>query len=430
MRVVVCGLLLLAATLALAAGAGVHAAPQGRLTYVAWIERGGGTGLLSSPSTLCEVNPDGSGARRVAPRLGIFAEPTWTRDGSKVAFAVGAGIDVSEASPWIPTTIVRNGRWPAWSPDATRIAYVGPAGLSVAAADGSNAIALAGGESAAPSWSADGARIVFARSGVAPGAGLFLVPSAGGPATRLNADGKLPAWSPDGARIAFVASSAPPATAPLLARDELYVSNPDGGGRLALSSFTTEETSGPIDVFVGRPAWSPDSSAIAVVRTVVFNGVKGPYVVKRSLFVFDAAGGGRTDVSPPGAFASPAWRPAPALAPGDATRRPCEIFASGGTIRGTAYDDLIRGSDRTETIRAGAGNDWVHAERGADTVEGGAGRDELWSGAGRDVVLARDGTRDVVHCGDEGRDTVHADKVDLLAGRCLRARQRAPDTTR
>jgi len=408
---------------AVAASAEISATPAGRLTYVAWIERGGGTGALASPLTLCEANTDGSSPARLSPRIGSFAEPAWTRDGSTVAFASsgasGSALRVSTASPWAPRTIAQNGRWPAWAPDGARIAFVSANGVVVAVADGSSPRPVAGGEVSAPSWSADALRIAFARGGVVGSAGVFLVPSAGGPETRLNDDGKLPAWSPNGAAIAFVAPA--PGAPAALTRDELYVSSPDGSGRVRFSNFAAEETQGPVDIVVGRPAWSPDSAKIAVVRSVIFRGLKGSSTLKRNLLLFDAAGGGRTDATPPGAFRDPAWHAAAPIASTRSSVRPCEIFSTGGsTIRGTAYDDLILGSHRPETILAGGGDDWVHAERGADRIYGGPGRDELWSGPGRDVVRARDGARDVVHCGDEGRDSVHADAVDQLAGRCRR----------
>jgi hypothetical protein len=397
---------------AVGAGAGGHAGPAGRLTYIAWIERGAGTtGYLKSPVTLCEANGDGTAATRLSPRIGSFALPAWTRDGSRIAFASGAALMVSPASPWSPRQLAPRGTWPAWAPDGARIAYVGTGGIAVAAADGTGPKLVAGGQVSAPSWSADGAQIAFSRAGVAGSAGVFVVPVAGGAEKKLNDDGQLPAWAPDGKRLAFVAEQ------------ELYVMNADGSGRVKLSQFAADKPPNAISrIVVDRPAWSPDSSTISVVRTVVVEvfHLPGGFVEKRNLFLFDVAGGGQVDASPAGAFATTAWRPGPAISPAEGVAKPCEIIGSGGTLRGTAFDDLIHGSDKVETIRAGAGNDWVHAEDGADVVDGGPGRDDLWSGPGKDNVRAHDGARDIVHCGNGARDTVHADRADVLSGVCRR----------
>ena len=49
--------------------------------------------------------------------------------------------------------------------------------------------------------------------------------------------------------------------------------------------------------------------------------------------------------------------------------------AGGGTLAGTAGNDLVLGSAAADTIDGGAGNDCVVAGDGADTVDGGAGTD-------------------------------------------------------
>jgi Tol biopolymer transport system component len=106
-------------------------------------------------------------------------------------------------------------RAPVWSPDGTRLAVWGiesgdpffPRGeirlldpvtgrlteLTVSESYGSNVY---------PSWSPDGAKIVFSSTAFEP-RGIWIIEAAGG-APRVLAEGNVPAWSPDGRRIAFV----------------------------------------------------------------------------------------------------------------------------------------------------------------------------------------------------------------------------------
>jgi hypothetical protein len=76
------------------------------------------------------------------------------------------------------------------------------------------------------------------------------------------------------------------------------------------------------------------------------------------------------------------------------------ITAKGGTVNGTAGDDVISGSSKAEKIHGGAGNDTICAgpgkdvvtgDEGEDTVDGGDGQDRLSGDAGNDVLIGRDG---------------------------------------
>jgi len=120
----------------------------------------------------------------------------------------------------------------------------GPAALVVMDADGKTRTTLANPSSdvRAPSWSSDGARLVYAAGGK-----LFIVGADGKNGTTVT-DGPnddLPVWSPDGTRIAFVR-----------------------GHDLAVFSVPN---SGVTTLFAGVPginavAWSPDGSRIAMER--------------------------------------------------------------------------------------------------------------------------------------------------------------------
>jgi len=119
-------------------------------------------------------------------------------------------------------------------------------------ADGSGLRRLATGAetNGAPSWSPDGARVVFARferhggafdSGIvvakADGSGVWPVSATLG-AARTDGDHD-PRWSPDGTRIAFTRNGS------------VHVMNPDGSGPVLLARSA------------GTPSWSPDGARLA-----------------------------------------------------------------------------------------------------------------------------------------------------------------------
>jgi TolB protein len=147
---------------------------------------------------------------------------------------------------------------PAWSHDGTRLAWIYHGNLWTIRADGTGDRQLASGVSPPhatpdaarrPSWSPDGARLVFDRTvfdeGRLRSLGVYVVEATGGRLRRLAA-GTAPTWSPDGTRIAFVRGTA------------VFAIRPDGTGETRLTA-TPRATAGPL-------SWSPDSTRIAVSR--------------------------------------------------------------------------------------------------------------------------------------------------------------------
>ena len=92
-----------------------------------------------------------------------------------------------------------------------------------------------------------------------------------------------PFWSPDGTRIAFV--SALPGGVGL---SSMHVVNADGTGQIQLT---------PADMSVGMSTWSPDGTRIAYVGLTDDEHV----------FVANAYGGGRTNLTPDFPAAMPVW---------------------------------------------------------------------------------------------------------------------------
>ena len=101
-----------------------------------------------------------------------------------------------------------------------------------------------------------------------------------------------PSWSPDGARIVF--ESGPTPAEPV----ELAVVNADGSGRIQITE-TTVPPIGNRDPDEEGPAWSPDGSLI------VFSRIGGSGI----LHTIRPDGGGVTNLGVGGG--TPAWQPLP-----------------------------------------------------------------------------------------------------------------------
>ena len=155
----------------------------------------------------------------------------------------------------------------SFSPDGAWIAYEQAScveerdfGIQVAAADGSNPVALnkpfplhsAGGESDA-AFSPDGKSVAFVRSVDDTHGAVWVVPAAGGQARRLTSDefgAAYPRWSPDGKQILFGGQRSAG-----VEDHALWVVQAAGGEprRLFKSDAATWEFEGD---------WSPDGSQI------------------------------------------------------------------------------------------------------------------------------------------------------------------------
>jgi Tol biopolymer transport system component len=245
-----------------------------------WLPSGGDL-LAYARGELVVMAPDGAVRTRLTrrdPRIETLLAIGWTRDGGVVyeshsflenrLFTMrpdGKGVRLFASDGYARTS-------PAWSPDGRTLGFSRCTipgwckGASIeiytAVADGTGARRLTTGGDQNPtadgdaSWSPDGTRLVFRRSGAADGGSVYIVGADGSGLTRLG-DGYAADWSPDGSRIAISRS------------DGLILINPDGSG---VTRIVGPTGSGQYPT-AASPNWSPDGTRLA------FAGSDGIYVV-------------------------------------------------------------------------------------------------------------------------------------------------------
>jgi Tol biopolymer transport system component len=261
-------------------GTGVRAMPA-RVTNshrsLAWLPDGNQLGFIAQPDNLDDFEPVhldvleiGSGAFRRLRTEAFVGGPQWSPDGSKIAYAEDlepfpdaegegrlqvfvADADGSNPRQLGPRNVSRVG--PTWSPDGTRLAFerfgAGVRDIAISTVDGSDEAPLptplpadffVGGLT----WSPDGARLAFEASvGEDFRPDIYVMNADGTGLTRLTVarssrGNTNPVWSPDGTKLAFESD-----------RDgnpEIYVMNADGSDQTRLTNDPAADIS---------PAWRP-----------------------------------------------------------------------------------------------------------------------------------------------------------------------------
>jgi len=244
----------LAVAMILAAATSASAATNGQIV---------GRGYTNQ---LFTINPDGTGfEQRYLGAVGeTVSHPAWSPDGNRFAFE---DLDVAHGGRIFVYDL------------ASRTA--GPVTAHPATDSHGNLI-----QDFFPSWSADGARILFVRAG----SSTYLSIRADGTDLQPLAvpSDKAGAWSPDETRVAYRALDA-----------DVGVVDADGGNAHTLVPIVNGGAPYGDDI----PQWSPDSTQIVFTR----NDVGSSHLMR-----VPAAGGTPVDVSPRpliSAFGYPDWSP-------------------------------------------------------------------------------------------------------------------------
>jgi Tol biopolymer transport system component len=208
---------------------------------------------------------DGSGVRRLTAATGPQFDPSFSPDGSGIAYRDSRHGINQDDEVWVMDRHGGHARnltrhhgndWsPAWSPDGRTIAFAstrsGSLELWTMASDGSNPRRLSRSPGEYPSWSPDGSRIAF--SLVTAGAVQIGVVRRDGQGehtlTPLTENSELPAWSPDGSLIAFSRGFEGQRT--------IWTMKPDGTDAHAITKPGSDDVA---------PAWSPDARYIVFAR--------------------------------------------------------------------------------------------------------------------------------------------------------------------
>jgi len=164
------------------------------------------------------MDADGNNVRKLTKSAGS-SQPAWSPDGQLIVSVVrqglGNSLQVMDANGDRPREFPLPMKWPqspAWSPDGQTIAFSDWTTVYLIDANGRNLRPLVGGgarHSYSPAWSPDGKRIAFAYWGQGKGAGISTVDVDGENIREVVAGGgqnsdDMPAWLPDGQQIVFV----------------------------------------------------------------------------------------------------------------------------------------------------------------------------------------------------------------------------------
>jgi TolB protein len=263
------------------------------------------------------MNADGTNQVRLTDNLVVDDSPTWSRDGTKIAFvsqrsAGDFAISVMNADGTNKVEITpinySESYWAgilSWSPDSGRITFQDNYDIFVVNADGSNRQNLTIGNPSYdtdPSWSPDGSKILFSR---------YDSPSIGPILHTIKPDGTdlqalpdgfangfgdfSPNWSPSGDKITFLVNVYD-------FNVVIYTANADGTNRQFFEGCT--DLNCRLDT--GSPVWSPDGNKIIFHSFLNNSSILGDI----EIYAKNVDGGGLIQLTnTTGNNFNPSWQP-------------------------------------------------------------------------------------------------------------------------
>lgn len=295
------------------------------------------------------MNSDGKKQTRLTNNAVIDSNPTWSPDGSQLAF-------VSE----------RDGDLDIWAMKPTP---EGPANVPQNLTDDSNSGAFDSDPAWSPYLAGDSSRIAFHRNGdvwtVNPASPAQKVQIT----TEPTGTDSFPNWSPKGARIAFQSDRNTPPAFPNTGNDqEIYTIKAEP------ENTTTNEPRRLTDNTARDegPAWSPEGSHIAFMSTRRDNNLE--IWVMSTLSDDNAV----RLTNNRGIDESPDWQSLPTCTKTGTT--------GNDTLIGTAGRDVLCGGSGNDTLIGNGGNDILLGESGNDTLHGRSKNDILSGGTGADTA--------------------------------------------
>src|SRR5436305_6705186 len=237
------------------------------------------------------IGLDGSRPRILTANPPAGDLPAWVEHGRAISFwGSDEGLWLMPSSGGSARRVARVSDYSTLSPSGTKVAVVNSA-LRITDSNGRTLrrypLKLRGEEGfdspEHAAWAPNERHVAFqllgdfTSTGDEPGR-LLVVDLASGRIHTIRVRGTIdsnpPAWSPDSRKLGFIAGPVEIGT------DDLYLSNPDGGGRIRVAHDVSLDLNEPF-------VWSPDGRRIAFVRTTGSVPHKHP----GTIFIVSAQGG-------------------------------------------------------------------------------------------------------------------------------------------
>ena len=228
--------------------------------------------LIAGKYQLFIMSTEGRDQKQITNDPWNHDTPSWSPDGRKIAYVSDQNgheviytIDIDGTHPERLTPDTADSIHPNWSADSKRVIYCTDDDMHPPKKNASEiyivdvetkkiTTIVSGGTSTYPSWSPDGAKIVFRRMIGDMNSEVFVANSDGTGVTNLSnhmAFDGWPAWSPDGKKIAFSSNRR--------ANYQIHIMDADGSNVRLLANTEGRAT---------EPRWSVDG------KTVFFTNCK------------------------------------------------------------------------------------------------------------------------------------------------------------